>query len=126
MAVILETIFAFFLNEMVWISNMISLRFVLNSLKLSDANMLIYVGKLTIIDSDNGLSPGRRLAIIWTNAGILLIGPLVTNFSENLFGTQTFSIKKMHLKMSSAKWRPFYLGLNVLWVELTMCMHWLR
>ena len=27
---------------------------------------------------------GRRQAIIWTNAGILLIGPLVTNFGEIL------------------------------------------
>ena len=66
------------------------------------------------IGSDNGLSPGRRQAIIWTNAGILLIGPLETNFSEILIGIQTFSFKKMHLKMSSAKWRPFRLGLNVL------------
>ena len=41
----------------------------------------ICVGKLTIIASDNGLSPGRRQAIIWTNAGILLIGPLGTNFN---------------------------------------------
>ena len=44
----------------------------------------ICVNKLTIIGSDNGLSPGRRQAIIWTNAGILLIGPLGTNFSEIL------------------------------------------
>ena len=44
----------------------------------------IWVGKLTIIGSDNGLSPGRRQAIIWTNAGILFIGPLGTNFSEIL------------------------------------------
>ena len=35
----------------------------------------ICVVKLTIIGSDNGLSPGRRQAIILTNAGILLIGP---------------------------------------------------
>ena len=35
----------------------------------------ICVSKLTIIGSDNGLSPGRRQAIIWTNAGILLTGP---------------------------------------------------
>ena len=74
----------------------------------------ICVAKLTIIDSDNGLSPGRRQAIIWTNAGILLIGPLGTNFNEILIGIQTFSFKKMHLKMSSAKWRLFCLGLNVL------------
>ena len=58
----------------------------------------ICVGKLTIIGSDNGLSPGRRQAIIWTNAGILLIGPLGTNFSEILITIETFSFKKMHLK----------------------------
>ena len=74
----------------------------------------ICVGKLTIIGLDNSLSPGRRQAIIWTNDGILLIGHLGTNFSEILIGIQTFSIKKMHLKMSSAKRRPFCLGLNVL------------
>ena len=74
----------------------------------------ICVGKLTIIGSDNGLSPGRRQAIIWTNAGILLIEPLGTNFSEILIAIKTFSFKKMPLKMSSAKWRPFCLGLNVL------------
>ena len=79
----------------------------------------ICVGKLTIIGSDNGLSPGRRQAIIWTNAGILLIGPWGTNFSEILIGIQAFSFKKMHLKMSSAKWPPFRLGLNVLNQELT-------
>ena len=44
----------------------------------------ICVNKLTIIGSDNGLSLGRCQAIIWTNAGILLIGPLGTNFSEIL------------------------------------------
>ena len=71
-------------------------------------------GNLTIIGSDNGLSPCRRQAIIWTNAGILLIGPWGTNFSEILIGIQTFSFKKMHLKMSSGKRRPFCLGLNVL------------
>ena len=74
----------------------------------------ICVGKLTIIGSDNGLSPGRRLAIIWTNAGIVSIGPLGTNFNEISIGIKTFSFKKMHFKMSSAKWRPFCLGLNVL------------
>ena len=74
----------------------------------------VCVSKLTIIGSDNGLAPGRRQTIIWTNDGIVLIGPLGTNFSEILIGIQTFSFKKMHLKMSSAKWRLFCLGLNVL------------
>ena len=54
----------------------------------------IGVGKLTIIGSHNGLSPERRQAIIWTNAGILLIGPLGTNFSEVLIEIQTFSLKE--------------------------------
>ena len=72
------------------------------------------VSKRTIIGWDNGLSPGRRQAIIWTNAGILLIGHSGTNFSEILIEIVTFSFKKMRLKVSSAKWRPFCLGLNVL------------
>ena len=82
----------------------------------------ICVVKLTIIGSDNGLSPGQRQAIIWTNAGILLIGPLGTNFIEILIGIQTFSFKKMQLKMLSAKRHPFSLGLNVLrnLMELTL------
>ena len=80
----------------------------------------IYVSKLTIIGSDNGLSPGRRQAIIWTNAGILLIRTLETNLSEILGEIHSFSFSKMHLKMSSAKWRLFGLGLNVLmWLYCT-------
>ena len=74
----------------------------------------ICVSKLTIIGSDDGLSPDRRQAIIWTNAGILLIGPFGTNFSENLIEIRTFSFKKKRLKVSSAKRRPFCLGLNEL------------
>ena len=74
----------------------------------------ICVSKLTIIGSDNGLSPGRRQAIIWTNAGILLIRTLGTNFSEILGEIHSFSFTKMHLKMSSAKWRLFGLHLNEL------------
>ena len=75
----------------------------------------ICVSKLTIIGSDNGLSPGRRQAIIWTNARILLIRPLGTNFNEILLEILAFSFIKMRLKVTSAKWRPFCLGLNVLY-----------
>ena len=74
----------------------------------------ICVSKLTIIGSDNGLPPDRCQAIIWTNAAIWLIRTLGTNFSEILSEIHSFSFKKMHLKMSSAKWQPFCLGLNVL------------
>ena len=74
----------------------------------------ICVSNLTIIGSDNGLSPDRRQAIIWTSAGILLIGPLGTNFSEIWIEILKVSFIKMRLKVSSAKWRPFCLGPNVL------------
>ena len=74
----------------------------------------ICIDNLTIIGSDNGLSPGRRQAITWTNVGIFLIGPIGTNFSEMSIEIHTFSFKKIHLNMSSGKWRPFCLGFNVL------------
>ena len=70
----------------------------------------ICFGNLPIIGSDNGLSPGRCQAIIWTNAGITLKNKLHWNF--------TFPFKKMHLKMSSGKWWPYSLSLNVLkWLK---------
>ena len=74
----------------------------------------ICVTKLTNIGSNNGLSPGRRQAIIWTNDGILLIWPLRTTFSEMLIGIHISTFKKMRLKMSSGYRRPFCPGLNVL------------
>ena len=76
--------------------------------------MHIYISKMTIIDSDNGLLPGRHQAIIWTNAAILLIEPLGTSFSEILIKIYTYWFKNMHLKMSSGKWWPFCLCINVL------------
>ena len=74
----------------------------------------ICISKLTIIGSDNGLSPGWRQAIIWTNAPILLIPTLGIDFSEILSEIYTYSFKKMHLKNLSVKWQQFCLGLNVL------------
>ena len=80
-----------------------------NSLRPSDANASL---NWVIIGSDNGLSPVRRQAIIWTNARKLLIGPLETNFSEILIGIQTFSFKKeiafenVVCKMASILSRP--------------------
>ena len=84
----------------------------------------ICINKLIIIGSDNGLSPGRRQAIIWTNAGILLIGTLGTNFSEILSEIHIFSFMKMHFKVLSAKWLAFCLGLNVLILILPRQFHW--
>ena len=62
----------------------------------------ICVSKLTIIGSDNGLSPGRRQTIIWINGGILVIGPVGINFSGILSEIHTFLFEKMHFKTSSA------------------------
>ena len=70
----------------------------------------ICVGNLTIIDSDNGLSPGRRQAIIWNNAGILLIRSFGTAFSDILIKIQAFSFKKCIWK---CRLRPF--------VSISMC-----
>ena len=58
----------------------------------------ICVSKLTIIGSDNGLSLGRRQAIIYNNARILLIGPFWTNCSEISIEIRTFLFKNMHRK----------------------------
>ena len=67
----------------------------------------IWLGEITNIASDIGsslgLSPGRRKAIVWTSAGIVLIGRLEKNFREILIQLQTFPLKKIRLKMSCAK-----------------------
>ena len=44
----------------------------------------ICLSKITFIGSDDDFSPGLRQTIIWTHAGILLIEPLGTKFSEIL------------------------------------------
>ena len=69
--------------------------------------MHICVSEIIIIGSHNGLSTGQSQAIIWTNAGILLNGPLGINFSGILLRVNIFSFKKMHLNLSSAKCRLF-------------------
>ena len=90
---------------------MLSTSFIFNT----EAKWCIYTSvTYATTGSDNGLLPVRCQAIIWTNAGILLIGPLRTNFTEILIEKQTFPFKKMHLKMSSAKYQPFCLDLNAL------------
>ena len=71
------------------------------------------VSKLSIIGPDNGLLPGWHKAIIWTNAGILLTGPLGTNLSEILIEILRFSFKKMCLKMLCAKWQLSSRSLNM-------------
>ena len=62
------------------------------------------------IVSDNGLSLIRRQAIILPNAGLLSIAPSGTKYSEIWNKMQNVTVTKMHLKISSAKWRPFFPG----------------
>ena len=81
---------------------------------LIEAGWRIYASvKHTNVASDNGLSPIRCQAIIWTNAAVLSIRRQETYFSEISSKIRKFSVNKMHLKMSSVKWWPFCLGLNV-------------
>ena len=102
----------------------------MNQCWLIEAEGCIYaLATLAIIGSDNGLSPVQCQAIIWTNAEILSIRPLGTNFIEILIKIQTFPFKEMHLKKSSAnKWRPFCLSLNVLIKPLgtNICEIWTK
>ena len=81
----------------------------------------ICINKLTIIGSGNGLSPGWCEVIIWTNAGILLIRTLGTNFDKILSEIQTFSFNKMHLKMATLKCLQ---GLPCLGVNVLMMSSW--
>ena len=80
----------------------------------------IGVSGLNTIGSDNGLSPERRQAIIWASAGILWSGSLGPNFSGILLDIYIFFIHENASETSSAKWRPFCIGLNVL-INIIRC-----
>ena len=75
--------------------------------------MHICVSKLTITGSVNGLLPGCRQTIIWTNGGILLISPLGSNFTENVNEIHTFPFQGNAFEMAAGKWWPFCVCLNV-------------
>ena len=69
--------------------------------------MHICVSKLTIIGSDNGLSPDRRQAITWNSAGILFVGHLWTNFDRNLYiFVQENAFESVVWKMAAILCRP--------------------
>ena len=80
---------------------------------------------LAITGLDNDLWPGQQQAIIWTNVGILYLDPKEQTYFIFIIEIYTFSFKKMHLKLSSAKWLPFCLSLNVLKAiqEITLTWH---
>ena len=65
-----------------------------------------------IIGSYNGLLHDWHQAIIWTNGGLLLIGPLGISLYEILSEIHTFS-----LKTCIRKCQPFCLSLNM-WITI--------
>ena len=78
------------------------------------------------IGSDNGLSPIRRQAIIYTNCELRSIGPKGTNFDEIFIKIQKFSFRNINLKITSAKWRPFCAGIDELTNDISIvrsCFH---
>ena len=81
----------------------------LNSLRPSEAYLRRWTNhhrfRLWLVASK---APSHYLNQCW----MLLIWPLGTNFSEILIRIQTFSFKKMHLRVLSEKWCPFCLSLN--------------
>ena len=79
-----------------------------------------YVPTDAITVSDNGLSPGRRQAIIWNDAGILLIGLLGTNFNDIFIEIEIFSLANLHLKVSYAKRRPSCYSLGAVSIRKTV------
>ena len=74
----------------------------------SNSDILVNIGL------GNGLAPIWHQAITWTNADLLSCALLPSKFSDIWINI------KMHLKMSSAKYRPCCSGLNILRVH---CMH---
>ena len=68
--------------------------------------MYICVGNLTIIWPDNGLSLGRRQAIIWTNAGILFPEEQTSLNRYSCIFIQENSFENVVCEMASILSRP--------------------
>ena len=86
----------------------------------------ICISKLNIIGSDNGLSPGRRQAIIWTNAGILLIRPLgINKLQWNLYiSIQENALENIVWKMAAILSRPQCVKTMITYTWLGRYWHW--
>ena len=78
-----------------------------------EAERRIYASvNYTIIDSDNGLSPGWPQAIIGTHAGTMLNRPLETNFREILIEIYNVHSRKCKCRLQNKQ--PFCLSVCVL------------
>ena len=76
----------------------------------------VCVGNLTIIGS-----PGRRQAIIWTSAGILLIGPLGEKLQWSFNQNSTTFIEENPFENVVCEMASFCLRLNVLNAVFQTC-----
>ena len=81
---------------------------------------------LAIVGCDKGLLPSRLHAIIWTNHGLCLLGPLGTNFSEIRIKIPESLYKKISSKMLFAKLRLFYFDCIMLRPHIWECSVWQR
>ena len=72
------------------------------------------ISKITSIGSDTDLSPDRCQAIIWINAGILLIRPSGTNLSEFFSQNSYIFIQENAFENVFWKMAAIRLSLNVL------------
>ena len=95
-----------------YIDKQYALYFIIYSLNHWDRMTHLCVNKLTSIGLDNGLSPGWCQAIVRSNTGMIV--PVGTDVSELSIEVHTLSFKKMHLNMTSGKWRSLCLIINVL------------
>ena len=72
------------------------------------------------VQKDNGLLLTGAKPLIWTNAGIYCQLDSCKQTSVKFNRNHIFAFKKMHLKMSSGKWRSFCLGLNeLIWIKFS-------
>ena len=78
------------------------------------------------IASDNGLSPVRRQAIIWTNAGILSIWSLATSFNEISTKIQHFHSRKCIWKYRLRNGGHFVQGDELLEINDQYMRRWTR
>ena len=70
--------------------------------------------KLIIISSDNGLSPGRRQAIIWPNDGLVLNGPLGKKLQLNFYINANICIQEIAFENVTCQMVAICLEPNVL------------
>ena len=81
------------------------------------------------------MSAIRHPAIIWTNVVLLSMGPLGTNFGENLLETKTYSLTENALERASVKHKPFCPGFEcvkfthddvIKWKHFPLCWPFVR